>query len=268
MEILRLLLALPILAVLFWLIERPWRAPGRVARTRRAWALDVAFWLFTPLVGRPLSRALVGAVVVLAAWLVLGIRLSAETGAAPLTARGPASGLPDGVQVVLLVLGADLLGYAMHRAMHRGRWLWRVHVIHHAPEQLDWLSAARVHPLNDVLMRSAQALPLLLLGFEPLLLAGVAPTLGLYALLLHTRLPWRYGPLRYVVASPAFHRWHHARDVPGEGCNFAGLLSLWDVLFGTFYLPEALPEAVGVRGEAPPERLLAQLLWPLQLRIH
>ena len=69
------------------------------------------------------------------------------------------------------------------------------------------------------------------------------PALGLYGLLLHSDVRWRFGPLAYLVATPAFHRWHHANaDVPEGGCNFAGLFPLWDMAFGTFHLPAEAPE--------------------------
>jgi sterol desaturase/sphingolipid hydroxylase (fatty acid hydroxylase superfamily) len=129
---------------------------------------------------------------------------------------------------------ADLISYWVHRAVHRGR-LWRFHAVHHSTESLDWLAGARVHPLNEALNRVALALPLLALGFDTESFATVAPVLGLHGLLLHASVGWDFGPLRLVIASPRFHRWHHARDV--QGVNFAGLFPVWDLLFGTLHLP-------------------------------
>lgn len=259
-----LLFSLPILGVLFWLIERPYRTPDRPRRTRSAWRVDLAYWFFTPLITRPFSRAIIGVVVFLGA-ASMGIHVDRETGIAPLVANSPVSTLPPLIQAMLILVLGDFLAYWMHRATHQG-WLWRLHAIHHSPRRLDWLSAARVHPLNTVLLRSAQVVPLLLLGFDPIVLAGVSPFFGLYALLLHARVPWTYGPLGYLIASPAFHRWHHSQDVVGK--NFAGLFSAWDLLFGTFYLPRKIrPGPVGVANFSLPERLWAQLWSPWNAKL-
>jgi sterol desaturase/sphingolipid hydroxylase (fatty acid hydroxylase superfamily) len=75
----------------------------------------------------------------------------------------------------------------------------------------------------------------------------------------------RLGPLRFVLASPAFHRWHHTSDEQGLDKNFAGLFPVWDLVFGTFYLPAEQPTAFGVRDEVP-AGFLAQLAWPFRGR--
>src|SRR5581483_6947289 len=148
---------------------------------------------------------------------------------------GPAAALPAATQAAILLVLGDLIGYWQHRAFH-GKRLWRGH----GARELTWTAAVRVHPVNDLGGQLAQALPFVLLGFSPAVVAAYVPFLTLYAIGQHANLRWDFGPLRYVLASPAFHRWHHARDV--RGCNFAGLLPLWDALFGTLYLP---------RGEHP-----------------
>ena len=76
---------------------------------------------------------------------------------------GPLSTLPLGAQVALTLIVGDVVAYWGHRLFHTGR-LWKVHAIHHSSEHLDWLAATRLHPLNDVIMRVAQASALLALG--------------------------------------------------------------------------------------------------------
>src|SRR5262249_28123120 len=116
--------------------------------------------------------------------------------------------LPVAVQIATVVVLGDLVGYWLHRMFHRGR-LWRFHAIHHASQDLDWLSATRLHPVNDMIQRALQAIPFLALGFDPVLLAAYVPALAVYAIALHANVTWSFGPLRYVIASPTFHRWHH-----------------------------------------------------------
>jgi sterol desaturase/sphingolipid hydroxylase (fatty acid hydroxylase superfamily) len=114
-------------------------------------------------------------------------------------------------------------------------------------------------------MTFVQALPLLLLGFQFGALGPFAAVLALYAIFIHANLRWDFGPLRYVVASPVFHRWHHTTEREGIDKNFAGLLPLWDLLFGSFYMPkDRLPMEFGVLGEKIPGGLHRQLVYPFR----
>jgi len=151
----------------------------------------------------------------------------------------------------------------MHRAFH-GRRLWRFHAVHHSSVDLDWLSAVRPHPINDALMRIAATLPVLVLGFAPVAVAGIAPLLTLMAILVHANLDWDWGPLRGVVASRRFHRWHHTDEANARDKNFAGLLPLWDIMFGTYYMPsDRLPGRFGTASPVP-TGLVGQFLFPFR----
>lgn len=104
----------------------------------------------------------------------------------------------------------------------------------------------------------------MLVGFNPIALASYIPLITLYAVLLHANVNWTYGPLRYVIASPVFHRWHHSKEPEAIDKNFAGFCAFWDVLFGTFHVPQnKLPTDFGVK-EAIPESLWGQLLYPFR----
>jgi sterol desaturase/sphingolipid hydroxylase (fatty acid hydroxylase superfamily) len=130
--------------------------------------------------------------------------------------------------------------------------------------QLDWLSSVRLHPVNDVVMRVASSAPLLLTGLAPIALASIAPLLTLLAIALHANVDWSWGPLRKVIASPRFHRWHHTGEAEGGNKNFAGLLPLWDILFGTYYMPvDLMPAHFGTETSVP-AGLLGQLAFPFR----
>jgi sterol desaturase/sphingolipid hydroxylase (fatty acid hydroxylase superfamily) len=122
----------------------------------------------------------------------------------------------------------------------------------------------RVHLFNDVLTSAAQALPLLLIGFDFAAFGGYLAALTLFAIFLHRNVPWSYGRFRYVVASRVFHRWHHTTE-KGIDENFAGFLQLWDLVFRTWYMPEGRwPMEFGIVGEAVPDGFWRQLLYPLR----
>jgi sterol desaturase/sphingolipid hydroxylase (fatty acid hydroxylase superfamily) len=231
----------------------------RLPLLRRGFWTDLAYWAFTPLVTRAITRIIVLIAIVPVALLVYG-KVDKEL---PLHGFGPASRLPLWLQAVLIPVLGDLIGYWMHRAFH-GRRLWRFHAVHHSSVDLDWLSAVRLHPVNDALMRLAGALPLLALGFAPVAIAGIAPVLTVMAILVHANLDWDWGPLRAVVVSPRFHRWHHTDEANARDKNFAGLLPLWDVLFGTYYMPRhRLPHQFGTTSPVP-AGLIGQILFPFR----
>ena len=174
------------------------------------------------------------------------------------------SSWPGGLQALAMVVIGDFIGYWTHRAFHAG-WPWRVHAVHHSSARLDWLAAARVHPLNELGSRLPAAIVLLGFGFSPLAVAAYQPFLTLYAVFLHANVRWNLGPLRNVIATPAFHRWHHTSQSEGRDRNFAGLLPVWDRLFGTYYLPEGHgPEIFGVDGPPLPTGWLEQLVYPFR----
>jgi sterol desaturase/sphingolipid hydroxylase (fatty acid hydroxylase superfamily) len=259
-----LLVALAVLAALFGVIERAWPAIRGQRRWRPDTRTDIAYWFFTPLVTRAVSRvAVVVAVVLLAA--AAGVPLDrAHVQAFAARTRHGAASAPLWLQAVTVLLVGDLIGYWSHRLFH-GRRLWPFHAVHHSSTQVDWLSSVRLHPVNDVVSKLLQAVPFVLLGFHPGVVAAYVPFLTFHAILLHANVPWTFGPLRYVVSSPAFHRWHHTTQEEGLDKNFAGLFPFIDMLFGTFYMPNGRqPERFGILGPPVPAGLFAQLAYPFR----
>lgn len=231
-------LALVLLVPPFVLLERCFPAVRGRALLRAGWRTDLAYWFLTPLVARTLTFAVFAALAIAVA-LAAGAPLDEESIAALLARPSAVSAWPLAIQIPLALFLGDGVAYAMHRVLHAG-WLWRLHAVHHSSRELDWLSSVRLHPLNDVLTRVPQAALLLAAGFHPLIAATYVPVLTLYALLLHANVPWSFGPLRAVIASPRFHRWHHARDAEARGKNFAGLFPVWDLAFGTYWMPRGV----------------------------
>jgi sterol desaturase/sphingolipid hydroxylase (fatty acid hydroxylase superfamily) len=253
-----LIFGFAILAVVFTVMERFAAGTPRKPLFRRDRAVDFAWWFFTPWVTKT-----VASLAAIFTIIVVTLFVRAFGGAEP-SPRWIAA-QPRVLQILEMLILADLFGYGAHRLFH-GRTLWRFHAVHHSAEDLDWLAATRVHPLNDVLMTVLQVVPLYFLGFRGETLAALVPLLGFYVLFLHANLRWDFGPLRYVIASPAFHRWHHTSETEGLQRNFAGIFPAIDLLFGTLYLPrDRRPQRFGVDGEQVPRSFLGQLAYPFRV---
>lgn len=114
-----------------------------------------------------------------------------------------------------------------------------------------------------MLHKVAAIVPLYLLGFAPNVLAAYAPFLALYPLLVHANVSWNFGPLRYVLATPGFHRWHHAAEALDK--NFSGLFPFFDLLFGTAYFPkDRRPQKYGLYQEHLPTGFWRQIIHPFR----
>ena len=234
----------------------------RTSRTLGDTKVDVAYWFFTPLVTKAVTRVALGIAFGLMAWQQ-GLTFEQMRGLVT-TRQTWASSLPLWVQVPLILLMADLLAYASHRLFH-APWLWPFHAVHHSSTRVDWLSSVRLHPVNDVVSRIVQVLPLYWMGFSGVALAAFVPFLTFYALVLHANLNWTYGPFRFVIASPVFHRWHHTKEAEGLDRNFAGFFPFIDLAFGTFYMPPGRePREFGVAGDPVPVGLVPQLMYPFR----
>ncbi len=172
--------------------------------------------------------------------------------------------LPLAVQAIGVLLISDLLQYWLHRLLHRAP-LWRFHAIHHSPRELDWLSSSRFHPVNYYLSFTLPAVLFALIGVPAqtfLILAGFNAA---FSYLVHANLNWTFGPARYLVASPVFHRWHHTSEAEGLNRNFAPTFPFIDLVFGTFFMPPRMPARFGIEDPVPVS-FTGQMLYPFRRR--
>jgi sterol desaturase/sphingolipid hydroxylase (fatty acid hydroxylase superfamily) len=185
---------------------------------------------------------------------------------------GGVAALPLYVRFVLAIVVGEVGAYWGHRWSHEIPWLWRFHAIHHSAEEMDWLVNTRAHPLDMFFGRFTGLLPLYLLGLAqpmgnkadvvPLLYAVVGTV---WSFFVHANMNWRFGFLERILATPAFHHWHHTNDgVEYINKNYAAILPFVDLLFGTFYLPKTrFPKKYGIEMPIEPS-FTGQLLQPLK----
>ena len=149
--------------------------------------------------------------------------------------------------------------------MHAVPWLWRLHAVHHSIEELDWLAGARAHPLDQTFAKAGLA-PIFLLGFSGEAIGAFMLLYAWQSVFLHSNVKLKFGPgLRWLVASPEFHHWHHSKDRESRDKNFAGQLPLLDVIFGTASMPTGRrPTSFGI-DEPMHQNYLSQLRAPVPL---
>ena len=249
------------LGIVFALLTH-WSAcnPGQPWWRKREIVTDVCYWFLIPLAARFVRIGL----------MVLGAAMLFDIHGADALIKfydngfGALAAMPLWAQALTFLAVSDFLLYWFHRLYH-GAALWKYHAVHHSSEDLDWISAARFHPVNILLGTVIVDVALLLAGISPNVMLWVGPFTTATSAFVHANLNWTLGPFKYVLAGPVFHRWHHTAADRGGSSNFAGTFPIWDLLFGTFYLPEnEMPDAYGIDDESFPESFGAQMLYPFQ----
>ncbi len=131
------------------------------------------------------------------------------------------------------LVGVDLLFYAYHRTAHRVRLVWATHQAHHSSQYFNFATALRQKWNNSGEILAW--IPLPLLGIPPWIVFASFSVNLIYQFWVHTeRIDRMWRPIEYVFNTPSHHRVHHGMDPEYLDKNYAGILILWDRLFGTY----------------------------------
>lgn len=225
---------------------------------RKAIATDLGYYFLSSLVPSLLLS------------LPLAVVVSLAHRAIPSSVNSAIAGWPLWFRIAAALVLGEIGFYWGHRWSHEIPFLWRFHAIHHSAEHVDFLVNTRAHPVDMVFTRLCGLVPLYILGLA-------SPTRGsgswialvvllvgtLWGFFIHANVRWRFGPLEWFIATPAFHHWHHTNDGPAYiNKNYSPLLPWVDRVFGTLYLPSnKQPERYGLDEPVPPS-LMRQLVEP------
>lgn len=136
---------------------------------------------------------------------------------------------------VLCFFAADFLYYWSHRFKHEIRWMWADHSVHHSGNRMNVFMNFRLGWTGLIVGTWLMHLPLVLVGFPPSAVIAAYALSLVWQAWIHTDMIGRlWAPIEFIFNTPSHHRVHHARNVIYLDKNYAGILIIWDRMFGTF----------------------------------
>ncbi|MCW5961147.1 MAG: sterol desaturase family protein [Pyrinomonadaceae bacterium] len=241
-----------VLLAVFTTLERAFALHKEQSVFRKGWRTDVAHFFLNRFLIDAGSFVVVVILAILLRWAVNG------------ELQNFVAGQPWIVQFLEAVLIVNVVGYFAHRLSHTIPFLWKFHAIHHSSENLDWLAAARVHPVDQIISRAMMFVPLYVLGFSKEVFGAYVFFALLHAIFIHSNVRFRFKFLRGIITTPEYHRWHHSNHPEARNKNFAGELPLIDKIFGTYYLPEDNNAKKYGTDEPVPQGYFSQMKYPFR----
>lgn len=175
---------------------------------------------------------------------------------------------PLWLQILLVIVLGDMLEYWTHRLSHSFPAIWPLHAIHHSPVRLSTVKAGRHHLFYFWARGLIAWLPLMILGAPAEIIPWQLVALATTGFLSHANVDFRFPRwVHRVLVTPPYHRIHHSIDTREGNSNFAVVLPIWDILFGTFVDPTrvAVPN-VGMANDPIPRSFWRELLVPFTWR--
>ncbi len=181
--------------------------------------------------------------------------------------------MPIWLQLLVSILLLDFIGmYCSHYVLHKYKWFWKFHMVHHSDTHVDVTTGTRHHP-GDWLIREAFALTAIIITGAPVAFYFVFRFLNvIFTYLTHAniRIPaFLESSLGLIFVTPNIHKFHHHFERPWTDTNFGNIFSLWDQLFGTFVNGDVTKVKYGldVLENRSDENVLEQLKLPFDSSI-
>jgi ornithine lipid hydroxylase len=162
------------------------------------------------------------------------------------------------LQLLLAIAMAEFFFYWAHRFSHEKSWLWRFHFEHHSVRRVYFLNSGRLHPVDAFLDFFCYFFPILILGVPSEIFDLFLTITMVTGVLEHANVHYRAGVLNYFFNTAELHRWHHSVSVEISQKNYGKISSVWDLVFGTFYLPQNDAGIENVGAEPEITRVLAE----------
>ena len=146
--------------------------------------------------------------------------------------------LPIWIELFIAILVLDLIAqYGVHYLLHKIKWMWRLHTVHHSDTHVDTTTGTRHHPIDFIIRESFALLAVIITGM-PIsfyFLYRILTVFFTYFTHANISLPQGWDKaLSYVIVTPVMHKFHHHHKMPWTDTNYGNIFSIWDRLFGTF----------------------------------
>lgn len=246
-----LLLDILLMAVIFVPIEMVWPKNKEQTKFHEEWRTDLVYFVVSHLFVQFFGVITQQPATMLFGWMGLsGLHTWVQS-------------LPFVVELLFAFFVTDLFQYWAHRIFHMHTYLWRFHSVHHSTKNMDWLAGSRTHFIDIFFTRAITFIPLYVLGFSTITFNTYIIFMAIHAVLIHANTRINFGFLKYIIATPQYHHWHHCEDPKYYGKNFATIFPFIDKMFGTYYLPgNTWPEGTGLHEANYPKGYLKQLIYP------
>ena len=181
--------------------------------------------------------------------------------------------LPLWLRILLSLFFMDFFGqYVPHVMMHKYKWMWKFHMVHHSDTKVDVTTGTRHHPGEWLFRETSTVLGVLVLGIPVGMYFLYRSTAAIFSHLNHAniRVPlWLDRPLSWIFVSPNMHKVHHHYVRPYTDSNYSNIFSLWDRIFGTFAYddPKNLRYGLDVLDDQKDEQLGYQFRIPFDKTI-
>lgn len=181
--------------------------------------------------------------------------------------------LPVWVELLIAFLALDFVSqYSAHYMLHRVKWMWKLHMVHHSDTKVDATTGTRQHPVEYILREVFAITTVAVFGIPVAfyLFYRIVTIFFTYWTHANISLPkWLDSALSLIIITPNTHKFHHHFERPWTDTNFGNVFSIWDRLFGTFVYddPKEIKYGLDVLDETKDEDIGYQLGLPLNKTI-
>lgn len=202
--------------------------------------------------------------------LLINIIFGLATAGVFIWAKGYGFGLlylvdwPFWVELLVATMALDFVAqWVAHYLLHRVKWMWKLHLVHHSDTKVDATTGTRHHP-GDYLVRELFSLATVLVFGIPLafyVFYRIVTIFTTYITHANISVPvWVDKTFGLIFITPNMHKFHHHFERPWTDTNFGNIFSIWDRLFGTLVIddPKRIRYGVDVLEDAKDEDVVYQ----------
>jgi len=146
--------------------------------------------------------------------------------------------LPLWIELILAIMVLDLIAqYFVHFLLHKVKWMWRLHLIHHTDSHVDATTGTRHHPFDFMIRETFALIAIIIMGMPVSFYFFYRILSIFFTYFTHANISMPVYVdklLSYLIVTPNMHKFHHHYQLPWTDSNYGNMLSIWDRIFGTF----------------------------------